>query len=119
MQLFISTRGTKGSVFLERAQGIESNDHKLVSMEDVMCQLASQLDQQLGAEEPADADCVSKSGVLINRQAVASTSGAVMLKFSDNRDRSSAAQQAQLSAERAAALNADRDNAGGYTMTQV
>lgn len=89
-------------------------------LEDLFSRVNQQQDSN-GSSSPAGTDpvCISSSGISILPARVAAAPAPVQLQRSSSSDSGAAAEAAKQAAERAAALNADADNAQGYTMSQV
>jgi len=76
-------------------------------------------DHLQSASGSSDVDCVSANGIAVRRGGVAGTTGPVHLMHTPGRCAASARESADAAAERAASLNADKGNAGGYAASSA
>ncbi|GLC72810.1 hypothetical protein PLESTF_001295700 [Pleodorina starrii] len=115
----ITTMGTRGAVLLERPPPGGTDTRVTVTRdrtldELLMAELGPRLEEEAAAAAPPPTACVSASGVRIGAGQVAATEDFVRLLYTSGRDPAQAARQAQVAAQRAAALNADSGRADIY-----
>ena len=87
------------------------------SLEAVLAQLKEQLNNtstSSSSKSSDSIDCITGTGLELQRGPVAGTDGVMVLGYSSSRDSSAAEAAAAAAAEQAAALNADAGNGAKY-----